>query len=79
MVQQGAPLTIHHAGAVVTTHAFAHDTGVRRVDPAHLAGNSTRRAEHPSPDASRPMATASLLRPLSEYATIVGDFVGEAA
>ena len=87
VVQQGAPLTIHHAGAVVATHALAHGTRVRRVDPAHLSGISTRRRPHtdlaPPAELPRPSATASLLRPLSEYAAVIGEYVepyvGEAA
>lgn len=74
VVQQGEQLTIHHGASVVATHHLAHGSRVRRVDPTHLAGITTRRAPAPAPAAPSSAPTvASLLRPLSEYAAIVGE------
>lgn len=78
VVQQGEQVTIHHGAAVVATHHLALGTRVRRVDPAHLAGITTRPAAGATGRASgapaaAPSAAPSLLRPLSEYAAIVGE------
>jgi hypothetical protein len=80
VVQQGEQLTIHHAASVVATHQLAHGTRVRRVDPAHLAGITSRRAPASAPPTpNHAPAIASLLRPLSEYAAAIGEHFGEAA
>ena len=82
MVQQGERVVISHAALVVAEHVLASGTRVRRVDPAHFAGITTRR---PRPDIAvldEPSAApeaSSLLRPLSEYAAVAGELPGWAA
>lgn len=81
VVQQGERLTIHHGATVVAEHPVAHGTRVRRVDPAHLVGITTRRPARAPSDTPSVIAAAApaLLRPLSEYAAIVGEGIGEVA
>lgn len=83
VVQQGERLSVHHGATVVAEHVVAHGTRVRRVDPAHLVGITTRRVAGvagvavPAPLAEVPaVATpaSSLLRPLSEYAAVAGEW-----
>lgn len=82
VVQQGEQLTIHHGTTVVATHHLASGARVRRVDPAHFAGITTRRVPVAAVAAAEqamvsPAADASLLRPLSEYAAVAGEYAGE--
>ena len=84
VVQHGARLTIHHGALVVAEHALAAGTRVRRVEPAHLAGISghairTANSAADEPPTTRPLGTSlgddgpTLLRPLAEYAALVGE------
>jgi transposase len=74
VAQHGTQLTVHHGAAVVATHAVAVGVRVRRIDPAHLVGISGRSSVTPTRSAS---TSASLLRPLAEYAAAVGESSAE--
>ena len=87
VVQHGERLTIHHGAAVVAEHAVAAGTRVRRIEAAHLAGISGHVFTSeigPRPASAAPAVSAAsavglggdaltLLRPLAEYAAVVGE------
>jgi transposase len=69
--QQGERVTVHYGAAVIAEHLVVVGTRVRRVDPAHLVGITAR--TRLAIGAEPPPVTASLLRPLTEYAVAVGE------
>lgn len=90
VVQHGERLTVHHAGALVAEHALAAGTRVRRIEPAHLAGISGYAISRPAvggavtrdpgilpAGGAPPEDSLTLLRPLAEYAAVVGELAGE--
>lgn len=89
VVQHGARLTIYHGATVIAEHAVAAGVRVRRIEPAHLVGISghtirgaAARVVPPVPVAPPTAPTVpvadgfSLLRPLAEYAAVVGEYDG---
>ena len=82
VVQQGERVVVHHGAVVVAEHALAVGTRVRRVDPGHFAGITTRHPRHDRAGLDATSAapvSSSLLRPLSEYAAVAGELPGWAA
>jgi hypothetical protein len=69
--QQGERVTITYGADVIAAHLLAVGTRVRRVDPAHLLGITARTS--PATTRERAVETATLLRPLTEYAAAVGE------
>jgi transposase len=67
----GGQVRVQHAGREVAAHAELAGRHGRRIDPAHLAG-VVGAGRPPTNVASVPEAVSPLLRPLAEYAAVIG-------